>query len=144
MKASGDIVGFVEHICDCDSSEGYCMCCPQARVDNYYCFTDECLKEKHTGKFLVDGVEMTHKEVLIRPPGNRFTVRLVGSDIPDGTTASFLHDKLHITDDRIQLTVQNGVSNEVTLTAPAQGLQGVFEIVSNRVKRITVYVKGFA
>ena len=61
----------------------------------------------------------------------------------DGDTAELRQVLLHPTGTHA-LTFTSNATNEVTLTAPAQGLTGSFTVFGKCVKPMTVKIKAFA
>jgi hypothetical protein len=135
--------GIVEYICPCPSSMAICNCVPAKRANAYYCPINACLVDKPDTQVVVDGVTMTNLAELIRPPGSLFTVKVLGETINDGETVELRQAYLHPTTTHT-LTFTNGVSAELTLTVPAQGLTGFFNVWGKYVSPIIVYVKAFA
>jgi len=139
------MVGIVKYECTCSPHEyvdRVCDCTSKAKDSSYVSVSERVLKTKPDSKLLVDGKEVKHGDVVVKEPGKLFTVKLLG-DIPDGSIAYLSHRMLLPTDEDRELVFNSGVSTEVTMRAPAQGLTGVIGILGPHVNRVKVFIKGF-
>ena len=138
--------GIVEFSCPCtieDCPEGICTCPTNKRNDAYYCTINNCLVDKPTTSVLVDGVVYVSGDSIVKVPTVPFTVKVTGAGIPDGSTAILSQASLHPTGQHT-LTFTEGVTNEVTLTAPAQGITGNIGISGVLVCPTYLSIKAFA
>lgn len=134
----------VVYTCPCDPSVSICDCAPTKRL-NAYC-NSGVLTDKPLVDLVIDGITVTSGDTVTKYPNQLFTVKLVSqvvSSIPDGETATLATTSLSEAP-LTTLTFTSDQTNEVTLRAPAQGVQGHFTIIGKMVCHYRVFIKGFA
>jgi len=153
LRADHDppVVGFVEWDCGCDREDATCPC-PGIGASTGY-VADGVWVEKPALTLWLDGVEVdpnTFQRPMSKSPGTVVKIKFQVDGIPDGTTAKMYAASgaaiYAAHPDPVQLTFQDGFSQEVTLVAPAQGLTGGLRVgtVDRYVRAAKFYLRGFA
>jgi len=144
MHANETLDCIVVYECPCPPETGVCDC-PSTKRLSSYC-KDGILTDKPTVNILLDGVPTTFGDTLSREPNSLFTIKLAAQDplaIDDGETAE-LASQILLEAGSATFTFTNGVSNEITLRAPAQGLTGHLSVTGKMVCHYRLFVKGFS
>ena len=136
--------GIVSYDCPCGPSVGICDCPPTTRAASYYDGT--LLTPRPLVNVLIDSTIVSNNDNLTRYPSQLFTIKIQAvtpSEIPDGSTATVVSEIL-LEDGSETLTFTNGVTNEVALRAPAQGIKAHLFVEGDLVCPFRVFIKGFA
>ena len=136
--------GIVKYECACDPEVGICSCAPTKRLQ---AFSDNgTLTDKPDVTLIVDGVTVASDDTITKYPGQLFTLKVQAdtpAEIPDDETADVFSAAMLETPQAL-LTFTNGISNELTLRAPAQGITGHLSVLGKLVKHHRIFIKGFA
>ena len=144
MMSESDVVGFVCVECECPSEVGSCSCASHKFSENYV--KDGAMVARPvTTKMQLDGGDVENKARLARAPGTKLQFRVVAPDVPDGQTANVsIHGAVLNLEINHVLTITAGVSDEIELTAPAQGAVGSLNMGGIQVSVLSFDLVGFA
>lgn len=139
------VVGFVEFVCGCPSTQKTCLCARVAR-DNHYvnAFTRKLEPKPHV-ELIIDGKAVATESQLNCAPGSKVTLQLRSDKVPDGATVEVRGSMLHCAfPEPVTIKFSSGMSEAVSLIAPAQGLTGSLFTWGKFVKRLRLSIRGFA
>ncbi|MHA2063859.1 MAG: hypothetical protein ACXABY_05670 [Candidatus Thorarchaeota archaeon] len=137
--------GIVNYTCPCPTEVGICECVT-TKKNLSYCDANGDLRAKPDVDVIISGSVVSHDSSITKYPSQLFTIKLqevVPSTIPDGETATVTSEGL-LESGQEELTFTSGVTNEVTLRAPAQGYTAFLTVVGNLIVFYKAAVKGFA
>jgi len=143
----GTAIGLIEFTCACDALDADCPHV-QERVADYYVADPEgtpALTAKPALTILVDDVSHDPNDPteIEKTPGASVTLKLQAA-VPDDTAVTLKRSGAALYGSDPVLTFDSGETNEVTLTAPAQGLVGELVARTLLVQPTIVRILGWA
>jgi hypothetical protein len=118
--------------------------CSATQLNNYY-VSGGVLVEKPAVQFIIDSAPAVDmgEDPLDAAPGTTMTFQ-ISAAVPDATEVTFTRDGAEIALTDPVFTFTSGLSNVVTLTHPAQGLQGAIYGCSKDLKLTYIRLRGWA
>lgn len=141
------LAGGVSDSCACDLGDYSCTHAGEAQKTKYVAdpLGTPALTSKPALTILVDAVSHPEDDAtpINKTPGATVTLKLQAT-VPDGTTVTLKRDGALVAENDIVLTFTSNETNQVNITAPAQGQLGGLYGVGKLVRPVVVNLLGWA